>query len=177
MPKKKKQITLYNEVKEVKVKENNNIAGNVKITVVQGGRKIRSFTRHNEATQALCEYIRDALLGDYVIAKRPGIIIPCRKVDGVLTEIFSAGIPDEGVLGRTSPSTGSTDIWAGGTLKFIIPETSLTSGMSINGFNLYSRGYDRKLFATLDLGDSSIIVSGNISLEIEWTMKVSPTVG
>jgi len=171
MARKKKEIK--KELPELVVEENTKTMGNVKVTIVRGNKKLRSITKHNSATQSLCKYIRDALLGDYVIARRPGIIIPCEKNTSYeygLKEMFSAGIPDEGTTRSYEEDTSS----ASGVLKFIIPDTSLTTGHKIGGFKLYSKGTSRELYAILVL-DSEIEITNNTSIEVEWTMKVSPS--
>ena len=64
--------------KEVKTEIKNNAVtqGNVKITLIKGGKKTGQIVTHNTGTIDLCEYIALALTGNHVIAKRPGIIVP-----------------------------------------------------------------------------------------------------
>ena len=165
---------------DIKTNIRNNMlsSGNVKITLLRDGKEIGQVTSHNTGTVDLCEYMIRALIGDYVIAERPDIIVP----------FYTSGGDNIVDIGNGSPSIGSKIVvpasywennenqdggFCAATLTFLIP-SSIISGSTIEGFKLLSKDNSRKVYATVKLpDDSSISVSGDTNLKVEWTLYVS----
>lgn len=146
-------------------------SGNVKITVYKGDRKHRVIDTHNSGSLDLCNYVCGALVGDYVIAERPGIIIPCEKNSSGELKNIGLGTANEGyTLNGTDEETYSASC----TLSFLIPSTLLKPGTEIWGFKLYSIGSLRKEYATIELLDGEEIrVDKETNLLVDWTLVIS----
>ena len=156
--------------KEIEIKSSNKTAGNVKITLYHGDKKYKVIDTHNSGTVYLCAYLRDALVGDYVIARRPGIISPCFKDrSGNLIDIGN-GSP---YISDKKIAYDEEDVSCAATITFLIPSTLLTAGQKIEGFHLYSKDESKSLYAEVDLGDLSFSVLGDTNMKIEWTLIVS----
>ena len=156
--------------KQVEIKNTNKTAGNVKITLYHGDKKYKVIDTHNSGTIDLCGYLRDALVGDYVIARRPGIIAPCFKDrTGKLVDIGN-GSP---YVSNKKISYEDEDVSAAATITFLIPSTLLVAGQKIEGFHLYSKDESKKLYAEVDLEDLSFSVLGDTNMKVEWTLIVS----
>ena len=167
--------------KEVKTEIKNNAVtqGNVKITLIKGGKKTGQIVTHNTGTIYLCEYIAQALTGDYIIAKRPGIVVPFTKGTngepipiGNGSPYISSKVGANASYWDTHKDTEGND---GGfcttEITFLIP-SSIISGSIINGFQLLSKDESRRVYATVEL-PAPLTVSGDTNLKIEWTLYVS----
>ena len=157
--------------KNVNIVNNENIKGNVKVTLMHGNKEYKKFVGHNKATLALCEYLRDALVADYIIARRPGLIKPCRK------DASNNLIP----IGTGTPFTSDKknayteeDTGVSATLTFLIPNTNMTAGTQIDGFKLYSKDTSEKEYASISLDsmegydpENPLVVSGDVNLKVE----------
>lgn len=158
-----------NEIKEF-VTNQHTTQGNVNIKVFNGSKKCNEITTHNTGTVAMCEYLRDALLGANVYGKMPGYIIPCKYVNNTLKEMFTYGIPYVSNGAQIDDTDGNPEA----VIKFMIPSTVLTRGVNIAGLKLYSFDTQRTEYATVDIHDNPIEVTGDTNLEVSWTIKISP---
>jgi len=162
-------------------------SGNVKITLIKNGEEIRSITAHNTGTVYICEYIAKALIGEYVIAERPGIIVPFSWVNQAdhsrgKTLIGNGSPYTNSKLGVSAGSwdnyTDSSDpnIKDGGfctsKLTFMIP-SAIISGSTIDGFHLLSKDTSRKLYAVVELTNPLDHLEGDTNLKVEWTLFAS----
>lgn len=156
-------------------------SGNVKITLIKDGKEIDHITVHNEGTVYLCEYILNALIGDYVIAKRPDIIVPFTRGSGKNVIPIGNGSPSIGTKVTIPASYWETHLDENGddggfcaaVITFLIP-SSIISGSQIDGFQLLSKDNSRKVYAIVELPEGgSITTVGETNLKVEWTMYVS----
>ena len=141
---------------------------NVKLTLYNShnNKNIKSYNLHNTGTIKICEYLRDALAGDYIIAKRPGVVIPCRYRNKKFENIMG-GIGYDGRVKKLRSTSTSSGI----TLVFI-----LTSDITeeIKGLKLCSLSDDSIEYALLDLTNDgeSIKIGNGQNLKIEWSLIV-----
>ncbi len=149
------------------------IFNNVKITLYRDNVPYKVVDCHNTAKIGLCKYLRDALYGKNINAKRPGIITPC-GVDASLELVdIGAGSP---VINDKVIATEDGDEAALITMTFLIPNQILTSGTEIYGFRLYSKDISKTLYAEVklsDLGLGPIVAGGDSNMKVEWTLAVS----
>ena len=174
---KKKEKEVKTEIKNDTVTQ-----GNVKITLIKGGKKAGQIVTHNTGTIDLCEYIAQALTGDYVIARRPGIVVPFTKgTDGKPIPIGNGSPYVSSKLGASasywdSESHKDADGNDGGfctaEITFLIP-SAIVSGSTINGFQLLSKDNSRKVYATVELPGEGLTPQGDTNIKIEWTLYVS----
>lgn len=172
--------------KKVKIKEYSSIKGNVDIEVIGKNKKVlRKINVHNTGTINICEYLRNALAGDYVLAARPGIIVPCtRGANGELVDIGNGTALLKENPKKSSLNDSPDSSWC--VLTFLIPSNVIVS-TDIWGFRLYSKYLDENdpnskvLYAEVDLADverdEPIRVSGGSNLKVSWTLivKISRT--
>lgn len=163
----------------VDIKNNTLTQGNVKITLIKGGKKTGQIVTHNTGTIDMCEYIAGALIGDYVIARRPGIIVPFQRVDKAIIPIGNGSPYTISRVGANasyweSIKKDDDDIDGGfctAEITFMIP-SSIVSGASIDGFQLLSKDKSRKVYAIADL-PSTLEVDGDTNIKVEWTIFIS----
>ena len=171
------------ENKEIKTVINNSAAtgGNVKITVLKNNKKVNEIVKHNTGTIHMCEYLASALIGDYVIAKRPGVIVPYTLVGANKVEIGNGSPYVSSKLGvKASDWDNYVDIQGnqvdGGfctsTITFLIPG-SIVSGSTINGFILKSNDTSRKPYAEVQLDGEGLTITGDSNVRVVWTLYVS----
>lgn len=170
--------------KEIKTEIKNNAItqGNVKITLIKGGKKTGQIVTHNTGTIDLCEYIALALTGNHVIAKRPGIIVPFYI--GTNKKPVPIGTGSPYVTSKLGASASYWDNYKdddgnksdGGfctaEITFIIP-SSVVSGTTINGFQLLSKDNTRKVYATVTLPGEGLTPQGDTNIKVEWTLYIS----
>lgn len=168
--------------KDVKaeVKNKTVASGNVKITLIRDGKEVGKVVTHNTGTIDLCEYIASALIGDYVIARRPDIIVPFTKSTGTAIIPIGNGSPSisakldvpasywENHLDENNEDGG----FCASVITFLIP-SSIVSGSTINGFQLLSKDNTRKVYASVELPGDGITPTGDTNLKVEWTLYVS----
>lgn len=145
--------------------------GNVDITVLHKDKVIRKINTHNTGTLDICDYLRDALAGDYVIARRPGIIIPCIKNSSNQLENVGLGT----ALFNDLPKKSNADDGSVCTLTFLIPSNILSAGMKIAGFRLYPKTDINNPYAEVNLienGLEEIEISSGYNLKVEWNLIV-----
>lgn len=163
------------------IKDHSSILGNVDIEIIGKNKKLlRKINVHNTGTVNICEYLRDALAGDYVVAARPGIIVPCTR--GNNDELVDIGKGTS--LLKENPKKSSLQdsedsSWC--VLTFLIPSNIINS-TDIWGFRLYSKlknendANSKVLYAEVDLKDAGfedpIRVSGGANLKVSWTLIV-----
>lgn len=181
----KKKEKVENKVEEVvQVVENTaSSRGNVNINVYRKDKLVRSINTHNSGTIYLCEYLRDALIGENVIARRPGKIKICHYTEAQIFEPYYS-YPIKYSEGWKNNFEPLQDTSCSASVSFFIPSSILTNGMKIDGFQLFSLDTNEKYYAVVDLTkiedpitheivDQSFTVSGDTNIEIEWTLKVS----
>lgn len=163
---------------KAEIKSGTSSSGNVKITLLKGGKKTGQIVTHNTGTIDLCEYMTSALIGEYVIARRPGVIVPF-AYSGTTEKRIGNGSP------YTSSKLGATaSYWEthldendedGGfctaEITFLIP-SAIISGSSIDGFLLLSMDTSQKVYAKVDLPEP-LEISGDTNLKVEWTLYIS----
>ena len=182
MARKKKEEEKIKET-QVKAKDGNITSGNVKITAYKHGRKCKEVIAHNTGTINLCEYIARALVGDYVIAERPYIIIPCSlDANKNLVEIGNGSPCLSSKLKVSAQSwddyvdPADQDATDGGycsaVLAFNIP-SQIVSGEEIGGFILKSKDDTRKKYAEVNFKDVVLRPEGDTNVRVEWTLYVS----
>lgn len=167
---------------KAKIKDYSSILGNVDIEVIGKNKKLlRKINVHNTGTVNMCEYLRDALAGDYVIAARPGIITTCtRGNNNELVDLDDKGTSLLKEMPKKSSLQDSKDSsWC--VLTFLIP-SNVVSNRDIWGFRLYSKlknendANSKVLYAEVDLKDAGfedpIRVSGGANLKVSWTLIV-----
>lgn len=183
MGRKKKEVKKEEPKPNVNIRDGNITAGNVKITAYKHGKKCNEIITHNTGTINLCDYIARALIGDYVIAERPYIIVPCSlDSDKHLVEIGN-GTP--AVASKMKVTAGSWDDYSdqdnplatdGGycaaVLTFNIP-SQIVSGEEIGGFILKSKDNSRKKYAEVNFEDIVLRPEGDTNVRVEWTLYVS----
>lgn len=167
-----------------KIRSREVVGGNVKITLLsnKNNREVRTITGHNTGTIYICEYLRDALSGDYVINNRPGTIVPCVKTGSGQLRNLTNGITYQGEIKKNSFEI--TDAGCSVTLTFLIPST-FSSLTEIAGFRLYSyassetKKEDKDLYAEIDLTkqedydpNDPLIIESGVNLKVEWTLAV-----
>lgn len=151
-------------------------SGNVNITVLRNDKVIKKINTHNTGTINICKYLRDAIAGDYIIADRPGLIVPCIK--NGLGELENIGQGYTALFNQLpKKSEIESENMAICTLTFLIPSNIFSTGMSIDGFRLYSkRSADPQyLYAEVDLeksGASPIEMQSGYNLKVEWNLVV-----
>lgn len=181
MPKKKKDKSRELIQETHHIENTTSTKGNVKITTYRGNVVYRTVEGHNNGTIYICEYLRDALAGDYVIARRPGLITPCRKVDGKLVDI-GHGSTYNGEAKKNSFSV--EDAGCSTTITFLIA-SDLTNGQQIDGFRLYSFDSaervdeDKVIYAEIDLTkqenydpNDPLVAETGVSMKVEWTLAI-----
>lgn len=162
------------------INEYSGIQGNVDIEVIGKNKKLlRKINVHNSGTIGICEYLRNALAGDYVIAARPGIIVPCsRGTNGELVDIGKGTSLLNENPKKSSLSDSDDSSWC--ILTFLIP-SNLISGIKVEGFKLYSKytssgdSNSKTLYATVDLSNfdiDPIEVTSGANLKVAWTLIV-----
>lgn len=161
------------ETKLAQIIENPSYAGNVHIKVYNKGLLYDNRLFHNTGTVALCNYIRDCLKGENVIAKRPGYLQPCSwSTDKGLQPMFNYGILYNGhAINGQDGNAGDTSSTC--SLTFIIPSLVLSGKSQIHGFKLYSLGKTMIEYASVDIHDNPIILTSNANLSIVWDLKIS----
>lgn len=149
-------------------------SGNVKVKVYKGSTVVENKSRHNTGTVELCEYLRDMLVGEYVISNRPYFIVPC-KFSGPeqdLVPMVSYGVP---LTSYSKPE--SSDKIAFAELRFLIPALTTSAGSEIDGFILFggdSRFSYAKKYAEVKYVDDPIVVdSSDTNIEVKWTLEIS----
>ena len=157
------------------------VQGNVKLTLLTKGsnKVVRTLEGNNTGTINVCEYLRDALAGDYVINQRPGIIIPCAVQGGKLVNLTN-GVP---YLGNAMKNDFDvTDVGCSMTLMFLIG--SELAGSEIGGFRLCSLdsadlpNAEKRVYAEINLvkqygeEEGIVIVTPGTNLKVEWTVSV-----
>lgn len=176
-----------NKDKEIKGEVSNRISssGNVKVTLIKNGKKIGKISTHNTGTINLCDYMISALVGDYVSARRPGWIIPFYRDGKTIREIGNGSGLSNVKVGATSEywkthpvdDEGHDGGFCTADLTFLIPSW-IVSGSTIDGFLLFSESLDKNsdnrhtLYAQCDL-PTQLIIEGDTSLKVEWTLYVS----
>lgn len=153
--------------------ENLSMTGNVVITLLNGDIPFRRVVQHNSATVNLCKYLRDAIVGTNITARRPGILTVCYKDN-------SDNLVDwnNGIIFQSSKSlvVDEDSNFASCVLTFIIPSDELSQETKIDGFRLYSKGSasSREVYAEVILPeDSNVVISGDTNIKVEWTLIVS----
>ncbi len=152
------------------------VNGNVDVTIYRGKRKCGHVSTHNTGTLNLCKFIAEALCGKNIIAERPGVIIPFTS-DGITqTEIGNGTTSINSRISQVNDATYSCK------LTFLIPNSILTNGTVIKGFNLYSKAFQKNkenyLFATVNFEETTsqiVITNNDVSLRVEWTLYISFT--
>lgn len=165
------------DIKTGVIENSTQTTGNVKITIIKGGKPVRIIDTHNTGTKALCSYIVNALLGKYDVSNMPGKLYPCKAIlEGSsikLQPLFSYGIPFSKCEKGDTLTSDSYDM---AKFSFLIPNTILSVGLEIGGFILapLSDTSGKEVYASLQLPEKLIITSDS-SLNIEWALKVSPS--
>ena len=152
--------------------DNSTYSGNVHVKAYNKGILYDDRIFHNTGTVNLCNYIRDCLKGENVIARRPGYMIPCSwNANEGLIPMFSYGIlytgTENGSDGQPNDSSSTY------SLKFLIPSAIWLGKQKIEGFKLYSLGEDRSEYASVDIHLDPILLANVTNLSIEWDLKVS----
>lgn len=177
MSKEKSKNKTAEEVR-AELKSGTSSSGNVKITLLRGGKKTGQIVTHNTGTIDMCEYITSALIGDYVIARRPGVIVPFTKVGETIRRIGNGSPYISSKLGATASywethldPDGNDGGFCTADITFLIP-SSIVSGSDINGFLLLSMDESQKLYARCDLPEP-LAVTGDTNVKVEWTLYIS----
>lgn len=161
-----------------KINEYAGMQGNVTIQEIGKNKKVlRTVNIHNSGTVNICEYLRNALAGDYVISARPAIIVPCsRGANGELEDIGKGTSLLNKNPTKSKLSDSDDSSWC--VLTFLIPSNIISSGVDIAGFKLYSKYLNendpnsKTLYATVDLGDEVLKISNGSNLKVSWTLIV-----
>ena len=142
--------------KKIKINEYNSILGNVDIAVLHNDKVMFEINTHNRGTANICKYLRDAMAGDYVIAERPGVIVPCSKGTGDSLVDIGLGTALFNEMPKKSNETDDDESESSScTLTFLIPSNILSSGVPIAGFRLYSKN-SKILYAEVDLTKNGV---------------------
>ena len=180
MKNKKVNSKLKNDDVITKARTGTNSSGNVKITLIKGGKEIGKIITHNTGTIYLCDYLVHAIVGDYIIATRPGVIVPYTGTGESAKQIGNGSpyVSSKVKLGADAFENGWKDEedntdpgFCTAIITFLIP-SSIISGSEINGFYLLSKDDSRKLYATVAL-DEPLNISGDTNLKVEWTLYIS----
>lgn len=161
------------------IKNNTLTQGNVKVTLIKGGKKTGQIVTHNTGTIDMCEYLASALTGDYVIARRPGIIVPFQRINETTIIPIGNGSPyTSSVVGANAAywennrdEEGNDGGFCTAEITFMIP-SAIVSGVDIDGFQLLSKDTSRKVYATVDL-PTTLTPTGDTNIKVEWTLFVS----
>ena len=160
----------------VRLHDGNIMSGNVKVISYKNGKKCQEVVSHNTGTINLCDYIVRALTGNYVIADRPYIIIPCSlDANNNLVTIGNGSPCVDAKVGISASSWDSSDEDGGycsAVLTFNIP-SSIVSGEKIGGFILYSKDDSRKKYAEVNFGQVVLEPEGDTNVKVVWTLYVS----
>lgn len=158
------------------IKSGNLMSGNVKVTTYKHGKKVQEVVSHNTGTIFLCDYIARALTGNYVIAERPYIIIPCSIDSNKKLVPIGNGSPCVDSKIGVSADSWATEEDDGGycsaVLTFNIP-SSIVSGEKIAGFILYSKDDKRKKYAEVNWGQAILEPEGDTNIKVVWTLYIS----
>ena len=146
------------------------VESNVNIQfILKNGKVFNTINKHNTGTIYICEYLRDALAGDYVINKRPGLIIPFYEA-GTEKRNIGHGSTYQGNVKKVDFNPES-DTKCSMTLTFLIG-SELSAGQRIDGFRLYGlndvdlKDENKHLYAELDLGEDYIEVTSGVNLKV-----------
>ena len=142
--------------------------GNVKIKVYNNDKLYKIIEKHNTGTGALCNYIRDVVIGLSTTINQPSVIKPCTKLaSGELVPISNQGVDFVSRWRGADYSYESTAV-----IKFIIPWPQLSIGGKIDGFQLSSRNKELDYYAYVEL-DDPIIIAEHTNIEVEWSIKIN----
>lgn len=164
--------------KMINIKENSNYTGNVKVEIIDNGVLRDTIVAHNTGTIDICRYLRDAMAGDYIIADRPGTIVPCTATKDSITAEVGGGTALFNAMPKKFDTEDQTTISSSCVLTFLIPSNALSSTTEIGGFRLYSKneiGRQMVLYAEVNLlanGLSPIYVESGTNLKVTWTLTV-----
>ena len=150
--------------------------GNVTISVVRDGEVIRKITTHNTGTINMCDYIARALTGEYVIATRPGSILPFDTNEEPIGNAYGlinakVGIPASYWNGYTDNEQNTDGGFCTAVLSFLIPSNYIENS-TIGGFKLLSVDPSLKECAIVHL-DTPLEIGSGSSLKVDWTIFVS----
>ena len=163
------------------IKEFNTTSGNVVVNVKDYNLLRETITTHNSSTVLLCRFLRDALIGANIVDLIPDRIVPFKMDEDKFNnqeqhiEQNTTNLIDYGIQASGRVNDGNADnTKASATLSFLIPNSLLQSGTVIHGFKLYSgKLSNEKMYAIVFLNNPITVVQGT-SLEVSWTLVVSP---
>ena len=150
--------------------------GNVTISVMRDGEVMKKITAHNTGTINMCDYIARALTGEYVVATRPGTILPfdtdgAQIGNGYPVINAKVGIPASYWNGYTDDEQSTDGGFCTAVLSFLIPSNYIENS-TIGEFRLLSVDPSHKECAVVHL-DTPLEIGSGSSLKVDWTIFVS----